>query len=378
MKEVLKVYDVELTAVGPVFIGSGKEIGKKEYAFSPSEKRIFVMDLSKLSLLLSKNNLISEYGRFMLGDSREDLGSWLERHKVSKKDSMQCAKYQVDCQDAVIDTHSKLSVLEFVKDAYGMPYVPGSSLKGMLRTIIQAYDLSQNPEKYESLAEQIEGIIRTNRRRQRMICQKESIKMESVCFKTLKRSTTKVDDAVNDKMAGMVVSDSEPLTNQDLVLCQRLELHTDGTEKKLNTLRETLRPGTVIRFQITVDTSICDVGKEYLEDAIEYFANNYYNCFLNHYPEIDRPDTQSVWLGGGSGFVTKTELYPMFGKYTGVEMTMGVFQAIGISERHKHRKDKSLGVSPHICKVTYYHGKRYHMGHCRFCISEREAGNGKT
>ena len=29
MKEVYQVYDLELTVEGPVFIGNGKEIGKK-------------------------------------------------------------------------------------------------------------------------------------------------------------------------------------------------------------------------------------------------------------------------------------------------------------------------------------------------------------
>lgn len=371
MKEVLKVYDVELTVEGPVYIGSGKEIGKKEYAFFPQQKRIYVMDISKLCQLLMKKDLMSEYGAFMMGSSRDDLGKWLEHHKVPEKEVMQCVKYHLDCQDVVDDTRSKLSVMEFVKDAYGMPYVPGSSLKGMLRTILQAYDIAQHPRKYQEIKSDIAGSIRANRRIQRNICQRESRRMESCCFHTLERPRTRPQDAVNDHMSGMIVSDSKPLSTEELVLCQQIELHTDGAEKKLNMLRETLCPGTVIHFQVTIDTSICNITKEYLEAAIAYFGKNYYECFLSKYPNLDLPGQQTVWLGGGTGFVTKTEVYPLFGKSQGVDMAIGIFKAVGLPDKHKHVRDRSLGVSPHICKTAYYHGKRCQMGQCRLRISEQ-------
>ena len=114
----------------------------------------------------------------------------------------------------------------------------------------------------------------------------------------------------------------------DLVLCQRVELHTDGKERKLNMLREMLRPGTKIRFQVTIDASICDMTEKDINQAVSYFGKNYFECFLQKYPGMDAPSEQSVWLGGGAGFVTKTEVYPLFGTSPGVELTARIFKAV--------------------------------------------------
>ncbi|TGY97292.1 type III-A CRISPR-associated RAMP protein Csm5 [Petralouisia muris] len=370
MSNILKTYDLELTAAGPVYIGSGKEIGKKEYAFSPWEKKISVMDMAKLCQLLNGKNLMSQYEKFMLGNSRDDVGKWLEKNKVLKKEYQKCVRYQLECQDAVIDSRSKLSVLEFVKDAYGMPYVPGSSVKGMLRTILLAYDIAHDFEKYKQIKNDISGALKRNKGRNRNICKRESAAMEYACYRTLNRLQKEPRHAVNDAMAGMIVSDSKPLSVEELVLCQRTELHADGREKKLNVLREALRPGTVIHVTITIDSSICGITKEYLEQALAFFGEMYYECFLRKYPDMDMPFEDSVWLGGGTGFVTKTEVYPLFGKEEGVETVVNLFKATGVPENHKHYLDRKRGVSPHICKVAYYEGKRYQMGLCRAKITK--------
>ena len=41
-----------------------------------------------------------------------------------------------------------LEVGEFVKDAYGCPYVPGSSFKGMLRTVLLSALIEEGPEAF--------------------------------------------------------------------------------------------------------------------------------------------------------------------------------------------------------------------------------------
>lgn len=372
MKNILKVYDLSLTVAGPIYIGSGREIGKKEYAFSPWQKQISVMDMSKLCQLLNQKKLVPQYGKFMLGNSKDDMGKWLEKNNVSKKEYQSCIRYRLGCQDAVIDSHSKLSVLEFVKDAYGMPYVPGSSIKGMLRTILLAYDIANNSEKYKEVKSKISSTLENNHRIFRNICKTESSMLENTCYKTLHRLPKDQKNAVNDSLAGMIVSDSKPLPIESLVLCQRTELHTDGKERKLNVLRETLCPGTVIHASLTIDSSVCGITKEYLEQAISSFGQMYYQCFLKKYQDMDMPAENSVWLGGGTGFATKTEVYPLFGKEEGLETVVNIFKATGVPDNHKHFADKKLGVSPHICKVAYYEGKRYQMGLCHAKITKSQ------
>lgn len=256
--------------------------------------------------------------------------------------------------------------MEFVRDPYGMPYVPGSSLKGMLRTILLAYDIKNNQGKYRKVKEEIENGFggKPNRNAYR----REAKNIEDVSFCTLKRPQTRWNDAVNDVMSGIVVGDSQPLTNEDLVLCRRVDLRPDGTEKKLNVLRETIRPGVTIKFPLTIDTEICNFDKEYIQKAVEYFGKMYYDSFLRKFKGMDIPASDMVWLGGSAGFITKTEIYPMFGERKGVETTAEIFRLTKVPASHKHGIDKTMKVSPRICKVADYNGKRCHMGVCHFKI----------
>lgn len=367
MKQVLNVYEIELTVAGPVFIGSGREIGKKEYALSQRQDTIAVLDSVKLFQLLEKKKLIEAYSNFVLGRSRDDIGMWFQRNRISEAEYMACAKYRLNCDKNVKRELSKLSIMEFVRDAYGMPYVPGSSLKGMLRTILLAYDINNNERKY---CEVRDGIKRgLNGRPSRNAYKKEAKSMEDSCFHTVGRPKTKMSDAVNDIMSGVVIGDSEPLTNEDLVLCRRIELRPDGMERKLNVLRETLKPGVSIKFQMTIDSSISRLDKSYIQKAIEYFGKMYYNNFLRKFVGMDIPATDMVWLGGSTGFVAKTEIYPLFGSKDGVEITADIFRLTKVPKDHKHVQDKKMNVSPHICKVADCNGKRCHMGACHFKIS---------
>ncbi|MCD8150779.1 MAG: hypothetical protein LUE92_14710, partial [Clostridiales bacterium] len=95
----------------------------------------------------------------------------------------------------------------------------------------------------------------------------------------------------------------------------------------------------------------------------------YYDCFLKHYNSVDRPLAHSVWLGGGSGFVTKTEVYSLYGRKQGVGITADLFRVLGVPDTHKHNSDRGQHVSPHTCKMAYYEKKIYQMGLCRMKLS---------
>ena len=370
MKSALKVYDVELVTEAPVYIGSGRDIGKKEYVYSKKEQKIYVMDISKLCYLLQKKKLLSEYEKFVLSTSKDDIGSWLKKCGVSEDEIMGCARYSLDCEDAALDNHSKLQVCECIKDPYSMPYIPGSSLKGMLRTILLAYDIEKNPSKYEDIQRDVAYNSGKSAGRNQYLS-REVRGMETKCYKTLGRQARDINAAVNDIMSGFIVSDSEPLSTDDLMLCQRVELSTEGKERKLNVLREAIRPGVSVRFKITVDSEICGITKETIENAVSFFGELYYNYFLKKYQGTGRPSETSVWLGGGTGFITKTEVYPLLGERQGVNTTVNIFKVLKVPSNHKHSQDRLLGVSPHICKVTYYKGQRMHMGQCCIHISEQ-------
>ena len=56
MRRVLKTYHLELKVCGPVYVGSGSEIQKKEYLFL-NRNKVGVVDINKLFLLAKKRHL---------------------------------------------------------------------------------------------------------------------------------------------------------------------------------------------------------------------------------------------------------------------------------------------------------------------------------
>ena len=103
-------------------------------------------------------------------------------------------------------------------------------------------------------------------------------------------------------------------------------------------------------------------------EAIQMFYEQYYEVFQRKFPRNDRGETNTVFLGGGSGFVSKTIIYSLFGEKEGIEIVKNIFDRTGVSKDHKHYKDTRMGVSPHILKCTRYQGKEYMMGQCEVNI----------
>lgn len=368
MNQYLKSYRVIMRTVGPVFIGSGREIGKKEYLFI-NRRQAGIPDIHLLYAELKKRKKEEAFEEYMLGKGKESLTQWLENQNVNVADLNKLIRYRLECSDAVLDKNSgkganRLQILECMKDAYGMPYVPGSSLKGMFRTILLGADIIKNSEKYQgqkgSMCQNGDGNV--NRMN---YLKREISETEGIAFRTLNRLEKRPHDAVNDILQGLIVSDSEPLSTDDLVLCQKIDRHVDGNERSLPILRECIKPNTVIRFTITVDTGICNLSDMQVMAAVKLFMTGYYRNFASVFPGLDVPKTNYVLCGGGCGFVSKTVIYPLYGKQKGIEMTQRVFEKTRVPREHKHNRDKQYGASPHVIKCTRYQGKLLQMGVCR-------------
>jgi CRISPR-associated protein Csm5 len=79
-----------------------------------------------------------------------------------------------------------------------------------------------------------------------------------------------------------------------------------------------------------------------------------------------------MYLGGGSGFATKTAVYPMYDSVEERRRSVKTVQKLMLDltpANHKHRSDfEKYGVSPHTLKVAVIGGRRYEMGLCRVDI----------
>lgn len=370
MKQCLKMYRLTLKTVGPVFIGSGKEISKKEYLFLDNSK-VAILDILRIYTLLNKQGKGTEYEKYLLENNRDNMNTWLKKQHISLEMIQPHIKYVLDNTDSVIENSRRLQIMECMKDPYGNPYIPGSSLKGMLRTILLCQGIRENETDYIQHKDKIVNAVFSQNRSERNSFLRTNIaNIENECFHTIHREKTQIRDAVNDSLQGLIVSDSEPLSIKDIVLCQRIELHTQGQEKRLPVLRECIRPGTEICFHVTIDTSVCKLDEQKIMDAVKTFLQVYYSSFSKVFPGVDKLRVNQVFLGGGCGFVSKTAVYPLFRRKDGLKVTKAVFHKTKVPKVHMHENDEKYGASPHVLKCTRYKGKLLQIGLCDLKIQE--------
>lgn len=386
MRESLRTYRLRLETLAPVFIGSGGKINKKEYILDGEEA--LIPDMRKMYEGLRRAGLAGEYEDYLLNEERGDLGIWLDRNRIGRETYLSWIAYTLDSGDVYFDNNRSREVMTFVKDAYGCPYVPGSSVKGMLRTVLLASELMARPEKYNGVKRRILSEQEKDFQKgkpDRRYLQRENAGMEQSAFYILERSDKKKADAVNDLFAAIRIGDSRPLSTEDLVLCQKVDMKPDGEEKDLPLARECLKPGIVIECDLTVDEGLLRernvpvLTPEKIMNAVSRFHKMYQEVFRGKFQNMpesdmqsgDEEESRSVYLGGGCGFLSKTEVYPMFGDREGVKNAQRIFRrTLGkdLYEKHEHDLDAKRNVSPHVYKLTRYRSQAYEMGKCLISI----------
>lgn len=357
MADRLRHYTIQITVEGPLFIGSGRSIAKKEYLFDPRKRQVSIPDMGKLCQFLREKRLTEAFESYML-NGKEDLSAWFCARNIFPQECRPWIAYTMDSGDAVFENRGKKEIATFMKDAYGCPYVPGSSLKGALRTVLLAADILRQPQKFQRSRQAILSAPVSGKRWE---LQREIGELEQRAFYTLNRDERNRRNAVNDTLSGFRIGDSEPVSVEDLVLCQKIDVLPDGQQRRLPILRECLKPGTELYFPLTIDTGLCPVTPEQLLHGTTKFIENYEQEFLRAFPMDEIRGGGNLYLGGGIGFASKTVMYPLLGG-EGVRRTSEILS--GQFRNHKHAQDPRRGVSPHTVKCTMYRGELYEMGAC--------------
>ena len=354
MNNVLKVHDVQLITESPVHIGDGTKIEKKQYIYDPIAQKVKIVDLNCLYNHFHSIGRETAFTEFLLNRNKSLQNLVIEFNLNIDK----FVKYELDCSPLPGSDFKLREIISFTKDPYGYPYIPGSSLKGMLRSALIAYKISCDQHLLNSLKVQIEQDLESGTKGRS--CLKKSAKSIESVF----------DKKINDKeslklMSGLIVSDSRPIMDDaPLVLAQKIDYTLKGKENALPIYKESLKPGIKVDFTVTIDTSVLNIDVNYIRNALDFYQKM---AFQYYYQKFGRGDTSSgtSWLGGGAGFTSKTLIYQMFMQDAPLITDQIFYKTLGNNyEKHHHDEYKRI-ITPHICKCTFYNGKLYDMGKCK-------------
>lgn len=383
----LSVYGIKVRCIGPVFIGGGVNVRKKECIFDAANQKLWLPNMQKLIAKMDEHQAIEQYEAFLLPrsgysskynrvqisntDTANDLYAFLKGLHIKESEFPDFCDYSVSTKSIGREIRD---VQTFLKGSDGKPYMPGSSFKGALRTCVAAYLLKrQDPSELKRRAQRYaDDVAYTDRLRSL----RTADELEKWVFRAETAPKTKVGDAVNDIMRGVRISDSLPVAYEKLILCKKTDRCKDGSEKDLPIYRECIRPGTVFKLSMTLDQRILDslgINQQLFFDALDEFEAVYHQCFEDRFPHKDEDADSAalrghpIYIGGGAGYATKTLAYPLWG-----DKALPVIADILTKQfrRHGHQHDGEKNVSPHMYKLAQVSGKFIPMGKCEIKITE--------
>lgn len=387
MTPYLKRYRMKITAIGPIHVGDGKQLKKTEYLYDKQRNRVFVLDSMKMYAYLEKEKLLDRFQDYVLGMGKNaNLFPFLQNQNIPRESWESWKSY--DYGISVRENTSLNEIHSFVKDANGRPYVPGSSIKGMIRTALLAYLIGNKIEgsdeegifSYRDVDEEkIQSIGRTVKQeridRGKKGLRNEAGDLETIAFHQLElKNGTRLEyqkNAVCSILRGLLVRDSQPLSLKDLDLAQKVDLFSENSRRRdssisrynkketnpISMFREVLRPGTEIYFDLILDSKVFPYSLETILAALDNFNEQ---CYYYHYKHFQRPTLEKgiVWLGGGAGYCTKTVSYPLL-QEEGLDF---VSEVLAKNFSNYHDRDKELGVSPRTTPIFPQSNHTYDQG----------------
>ena len=387
----------ELSCIAPVHIGSGEKLAAFEYLYDAAEKFVYFLDASKWIVFLEQRGLMEEYAAFLERRSPhgKNLWDWLSRKGVQKKQLQALSIRRAKAVKLTAEGEAKDKLNDIICQttlADGTPYIPGSAIKGALRTGILHGMIKKEPRRFQRFwqeflrgAQEIgrSGNPRGKKGAWRRLATDVSRRLEQEALHALSLPPMKTRDAVTSALRGLRVGDAVcEAGEKDTVVLQKLDATTkrkrDGTEEsEIPLFRECLPAGRRLRFSLTADFSMLEtVG---ITSCEEIFAA------LRAYTQDGLKRQEAVWgknyaalfkeaaeadclLGGGTGFLSKTLIYALAGADEEAHRMIAMYLDDAFAN-HKHKALDSK-LSPRTLKMAELGQELWILGLCAM----RESG----
>lgn len=352
----MKIYEITLECLGPVFVGSGEILKKSGYIYDRQDGKVYIPDDRKIVNWLMNNDLLDSYENFFINNKSKtkDLYTWFKQNNMLGS-FKNLTKYALPVGDLSRDRNKGLNDIQlFIKGGDGKAYIPGSSLKGAIRNILFAVkNRDRDPKYFTDYLKNRENIKAIERM---------AVKEDKESFK---RKINDEDD--EDNMTNLLISDSDPIEIENFVVVQKIDENVKGRESAISTFRESIKPGTKVKFQMKIKDEF-EMDIEDIKEAIEIFYSDIDYFFLQEF-DVKKREGNYIYLGGGTGFVSKTSTYPVLGENENSTEIVGKILTQRTDKRHG-KWTRMNNIAPQALKLTKYKNKHYEMGLCKIDFKE--------
>ena len=357
----LERISVTLTIRSPLYIGSGEKLTAMEYILG-DRSTVYVPSIPDMVDAFSnawQRGLSEDFLRFITAPGRsKQLGEFIRQRRIPLNPLPKWVRYTVQAQR---DIRGMNSFLTFVKNPEGQAYIPGSSIKGALRTALIAARMSDGDRA--ALERELEN--NPTARRAGGI---EKV-LRVLPLKRDRQDQVDRSNAVNDLLKAIEISDSAPFPTDALTVCARHWLSVGGEDRQSRSpiYMECLRPGTQTRLYITIDHSLWPEGEDAKEtlrrslaewDALCHRAHQDYfrRSLANPDPMVGAP----IVLGGGTGFHRKSLVY----KTSAYPEQAALLAHATLQRQFRTYKPHGEATAPYKFKAARFEGENWPMGLC--------------
>lgn len=386
---------MRLRCLTPVFAGNGEKFKPSEYIYDRYNQRVYFLKESAWIQFLYDKRIFPSYSQNLIEKISQggtfSIYEWLENHFLRQSGFRNMQELLRDLETkGVVEKGEKADVkapsqrnrgryhaprdskgsvnevLRFARTA-GEVYIPGSTLKGAFRTAV----LVQMIDKASvSTRTRLWGDV--SRSYNKWSANNAGKDLEKTLATGKLRNLKKPDFVLDSLFRGLSVSDAMP-ESYELGIVQKVDWGDQAAKrgrdpKNLPIYRESLLPGSMLTFQVSIDASVmAEAGIQNVDDLLEAlraFTNLQHDLIRKIFDSsyLDAMEKADLLLGGGTGYISKTLVYPLApDKEAGTRVVRKLMT--DQFRWHKHEEDRD--ISPHTMKLTRWNGEIQMMGLCQ-------------
>ncbi|MEM5807155.1 MAG: type III-A CRISPR-associated RAMP protein Csm5 [Candidatus Aenigmatarchaeota archaeon] len=269
---------VKIKTLTPIHIGTGKRIGPLELFNN------YRIDYDKLFELIAEEKQ-EEFIQWIDQNSQIGVQGIKNKFGINQHDIInKCGLYSFS------GSFQKDSMNEGIKDSSYKLYIPGSSLKGSLRTALM-YKVLSLPSHHQLLSNHLDYLInqanklRGNSSKIKDLLKNSDKKLEEEVFncgalkKINEQLKTVYDDQKYDLLKLVKISDSTSVStyeNGEITELQVYALKKIEPHKKFKTYAESIKNNVELEFDISIDIEFLKRVKKELNDPNSDFGKQYF------------------------------------------------------------------------------------------------------
>ena len=395
----LETAEMNIEIVTPTSVATDETLGPLLYLYNPKTSEVFYLKTIEWFRYLNRKRILNQYETLMERPPRSvSLYEWLVdrvgAHGVTDAGLGSAVLGKSVAHKKNLRTRTTKSLNDIkphIRLLDGRIYIPGSSIKGMIRQAI-LFDLLQKDLKLKAsiwgdIKQQIDSLRTGNVRFGRVKSELRKIEgriVERLLHKLKDGKKQGLDytklplrnAGLADVLSGLQCSDAMPVGDVRTEILQKVDLTMDPAHDKnfISVFRESIVPGSKFTFRLSIDTyKMSLIGIHSIAD-VEKCILNYYD-FLNsvlyskfkqlHGNVFTLQKEASAYLGGNVGFNHKSLLLALA---PSTADATNLIKVILNESFRKRPKNKPEPFSPRTLKGTMYNGQIYLTGGVRISV----------